>query len=139
MSATNTYTLKSKTLYKLMLTILKGLPMVMALGFVISNTIPSIGPKLNMIVHVCGLIIPPFLFMYLSSYIFRFCSYHRIFLHYILAIQVITVTDWYIGIPISNEEIRNVIRYITGGFGIMAIILYIKHRIDMKKPEPSES
>ena len=132
-------TLKSKSLYKLTLIVLKGLPMVMALGFAISNTIPSIGPKLNMIVHVCGLIIPPFRFMYLSSYIFRFCSYHRIFLYYILTVQLITVIDWYIGIPISNEEIRNVIRYITGGFGIMAIILYIKHRIDMKKPEPSES
>ena len=139
MSATNTYTLKSKTLYKLMLTILKGLPVVMALGFVISNTIPSIGPKLNMIVHVCGLIIPPFLFMYLSSYIFRFCSYHRIFLHYILAIQVITVTDWYIGIPISNDEIRYLQYAVSVVFAIIAVCLYIKHRIDMKKSRHSES
>lgn len=132
-------TLKSKSLYKLTLIVLKVLPMVMAVGFVLSNTIPRINPYLNMAVHTLGLITPPFLFMYLSSYVFRFCSYHRIFLYYILTVQLITVIDWYIGIPISNEEIRNVIRYITGGFGIMAIILYIKHRIDMKNPEPSES
>lgn len=132
-------TLKSKSLYKLLLVVLKALPMIMAVGLVLSNTIPRINPYLNMTVHALGLIAPPFLFMYLSSYIFRFCSYHRIFLYYILAVQVVTITDWYIGIPISNEAIRNVIRYITGGFGIMAIILYIKHRIDMKKPEPSES
>ena len=132
-------TLKSKSLYKLLLVVLKALPMIMAVGLVLSNTIPRINPYLNMTVHALGLIAPPFLFMYLSSYIFRFCSYHRIFLYYILAVQIVTITDWYIGIPISNEAIRNVIRYITGGFGIMAIILYIKHRIDMKKPEPSES
>lgn len=132
-------TLKSKDLYKLTLIVLKALPMVMAVGLILSNTIPRIHPCLNMTVHALGLIAPPFLFMYLSSYVFRFCSYHRIFLYYILAIQAVTVTDWYIGIPISNEAVRNLIRYITVGFGIMAIILYIKHRIDMKKSRPSES
>lgn len=132
-------TLKSKNLYKIMLVILKGLPMVMALGFVLSNTIPRINPVLNMIVHICGLLIPQFAFMYLSSYIFRFCSYHRIFLHYILAIQAITVTDWYIGIPISNEEIRHLQYAVSVVFAIIAIYLYIKHRIDMKKSRPSES
>jgi hypothetical protein len=132
-------TLKSKNLYKLMLVVLKGLPMVMALGFVLSNTIPRINPVLNMIVHICGLLIPQFAFMYLSSYIFRFCSYHRIFLHYILAIQAITVTDWYIGIPISNEEIRQLQYAVSVVFAIIAFCLYIKHRIDMKKSRPSES
>jgi hypothetical protein len=132
-------TLKSKNLYKLLLVVLKGLPMVMALGFVISNTIPRINPVLNMIVHICGLTIPQFAFMYLSSYIFRFCSYHRIFLHYILAIQAITVTDWYIGIPISNNEIRYLQYAVSVVFAIIAIYLYIKHRIDMKKSRPSES
>lgn len=132
-------TLKSKNLYKLMLVVLKGLPMVMALGFVISNTIPRINPVLNMIAHICGLIIPQFTFMYLSSYIFRFCSYHRIFLHYILAIQAITVTDWYIGIPISNDEIRYLQYAVSVVFAIIAFCLYIKHRIDMKKSRPSES
>lgn len=122
-----------------MLTILKGLPMVMALGFVISNTIPRINPVLNMITHICGLLIPQFAFMYLSSYIFRFCSYHRIFLHYILAIQAITITDWYIGIPISNNEIRYLQYAVSVVFAIIAIYLYIKHRIDMKKSRPSES
>lgn len=132
-------TLKSKNLYKLLLVVLKGLPMVMALGFVLSNTIPRINPVLNMIVHICGLTIPQFAFMYLSSYIFRFCSYHRIFLHYILAIQVITVTDWYIGIPISNDEIRYLQYGVSVVFAIIAFCLYIKHRIDMKKSRPSES
>lgn len=132
-------TLKSKNLYKLMLVVLKGLPMIMALGFVISNTIPRINPVLNMIVHICGLLIPQFAFMYLSSYIFRFCSYHRIFLHYILAIQAITVTDWYIGIPISNNEIRYLQYTVSVVFAIIAIYLYIKHRIDMKKSRPSDS
>lgn len=122
-----------------MLTILKGLPMVMALGFVISNTIPRINPVLNMITHICGLIIPQFAFVYISSYIFKFCSYHRIFLHYIIAIQVITVTDWYIGIPISNDEIRHLQYGVTGVFAIIATFLYVKHRIDMKKSRPSES
>lgn len=122
-----------------MLTILKGLPMVMALGFVISNTIPRINPVLNMITHICGLLIPQFAFMYLSSYIFRFCSYHRIFLHYILAIQAITITDWYIGIPISNNEIRYLQYAVSVVFAIIAVCLYIKHRIDMKKSRPSES
>jgi hypothetical protein len=132
-------TLKSKNLYKLMLVVLKVLPMVMALGFVLSNTIPRINPVLNMIVHICGLTIPQFAFMYLSSYIFRFCSYHRIFLHYILAIQAITITDWYIGIPISNNEIRYLQYAVSVVFAIIAIYLYIKHRIDMKKSRPSES
>lgn len=132
-------TLKSKSLYKLLLLILKGLPIVMAIGFVISNTIPRINPVLNMIVHVCGLLVPQFAFMYLSSYIFRFCSYHRIFLHYLLIIQIINVIDWYIGIPITNDELRYLQYIISGLFIIIAGYLYIKHRINMKNPDSAVS
>lgn len=60
----------------------------------------------NIDVRICnyigGMSIIPLIFLYISSFVFKFCAYHRIWLDYIVIETAITVYDNYIGIPISN-------------------------------------
>ena len=42
--------------------------------------------------------------MYLSATVFRFCLYHKMFLHYILVTDIINIIDYYVGIPIEDLE-----------------------------------
>lgn len=72
----------------------------------------------------------PLIFLYMSSYVFKFCEYHRMFLHYVVVTNVLNVYDYYVGIPISDRELL-VLHMIVAGISLFVILyLYVK---DTKK------
>ena len=75
--------LRSKTLYKIEIGLLKIIPMILA-GIYLSNTILSYFLNIDLIVlsYIGGISLLPLIFLYLSSYVFRFCIYHRVFLFF---------------------------------------------------------
>lgn len=117
----------NKTLYKFTLITLKFLPMCMAFSFMLNNICHN--PTVNLISHVVGSNLLYFTFLYLTSHVFKFCNYHRIFIHYIVVIQTISVIDFYIGIPISDVAIRGLCSTISVVFLIAAILMYIHKRL----------
>lgn len=123
--------LKSKSMYKATLYTLKILPMVMAFSYLMISLCAYLQVPWQLPFHYLGLAIAPMLFMYLSSYVFKFCNYHRIFLHYMAVIELLNLTDWYFHIPISNEAICMVHFIITAIFLFFAIYMYVKRD---KKP-----
>lgn len=124
--------LKSKSLYKVTLFSLKLLPAVMAISFFINTLCVYFPSGVAVITHFLGITMAPLIFMYIASYVFRFCSYHRIFIHYVAIIELLNIIDWYIGIPISNDVICIVHFVITGIFFILALVLYIKKKREDK-------
>ena len=44
------------------------------------------------------------LFLYLSSFVFRFCRWHRMFLYYLLVEGCINCYDYEIGIPLGLKD-----------------------------------
>ena len=69
-------------------------------------------------------------FMYLASKALRFCSYHRIFIHYIAIVLVLNVIDYHWGLPISDRSLYLMYATITG-LGLF-IALYL-HQKEMKR------
>jgi hypothetical protein len=65
-------------------------------------------------------------FMYISSYVFRFCSYHRMFLHYIVINDLINLTDYYYTLPISDWELFILHMSIAGVSLFIILYLYVK-------------
>ena len=98
----------------------------MAFSYLFNVYCAFVGIGLQVITHYVGLVIAPLVFMYLSSYVFNFCNYHRIFIHYIAVVEFLNITDWYFRIPISNDAICIVHFVITAIFLIIAIIMYIR-------------
>ena len=97
--------LRSKTLYKAEIVLLKVIPMLLALVY-LSNTVLSYLFDLDLIIfsYIGSVSILTLGFLYLSSYVFRFCEYHRIFLHYVLVNELLNTYDTHIGVPLDDRE-----------------------------------
>lgn len=121
---------KFKYLYKLELVLLKIIPMLLALCY-FSNTILSLfGYRLTIFSIIAGMSVLPLLFLYLSSYVFRFCEYHRMFLHYVVVNECISWYDYQYGIPYNNREF--LVLHIAIACIFLFIILYLKQNLCKK-------
>ncbi len=123
--------LKSKALYKLTLSTLKILPMIMCFSYLIMFVLANTIEDLVIIPHILGTVIAPLVFLYLTYYVFKFCAFHRMFIHYYAFIELLNVTDYYIRIPISDEAITTLHDSVTIVFLILVVITYtIKYKKD---------
>jgi len=112
----------SKTLYKIVLYSVKVIPMVVS-GIYLMNTVLSyFDIDLELFSYVVQ-----FLFigqMYATSFAFKFCAWHRMFIHYILIIFILNIIDYHIGFPLSDKEILTL--YIIIATVCMFLALYLK-------------
>lgn len=121
---------KHKYLYKLELVLLKIIPMLLALCY-FSNTILSIyGYDIPIFSIFAGMSIFPMIFLYISSYVFRFCEYHRMFLHYVVFNDVFAWIDFYYDFPFENRDYIAIHLSIACIF--LFIILYLKVKVCKK-------
>ena len=117
---------------KLFIGFLKILPMVLA-GLFLTNTILSyFYIDYEIISYLAGVGFIPWLFIMMASYRLHFCEYHRMFLWYIFANNVICWTDSQFGLPISNWSYFVLHIIIAGFFLFLVLYFYQKCR---KKPE----
>lgn len=122
----------SKPLYKIELYLLKVIPMIMAALHLASTTLFYFGIDLEVLSYLGGVSFLTLGFLYLSSYVFKFCEYHRMFLHYIVVANLISIYDTYIGIPVSDGTLFMSNMTIAGIF--LFLILYLKkHEQFLKK------
>jgi hypothetical protein len=114
----------SKTLYKVVLYSVKVIPMVIS-GIYLLNTVLS---YFNIDLELFSYIVQ-FLFigqMYATSYAFKFCAWHRMFIHYILIILILNIIDYHIGIPLSDKEMFTLYIIITTICMFLALYLKVK-------------
>lgn len=122
--------LRNKTLYKLELYLLKVIPMLLALIAFLNTVLSYFDIDLVIWSYIGSVSLLPLIFLYMSSYVFKFCEYHRMFLHYVVVTNVLNVYDYYVGIPISDRELL-VLHMIVAGISLFVILyLYVK---DTKK------
>lgn len=119
--------LKNKLLYKIQLYLLKVLPMLIALAYLLNTILSLNGIDIPALSYIAGMSIIPLIFMYTSSYVFRFCSYHRMFLHYIVVNDIINIYDLYVGIPLDNRELLNIHVALAGLFLFLILYSYVKY------------
>lgn len=65
----------------------------------------------------------PVIFILVSSFVFKFCIYHRLPIYYIIISDIINYYDLYIGIPINNRNLF-IINMIIAGIFIFLILLF---------------
>lgn len=118
----------NKSLHKIVLYSVKVVPVIIAGIYLLNTMLSYIGidaPALSYITQ--------FLFIYLLyilSYVFKFCEYHRMFIHYILLILVLNIIDYHWGIPLENRGLFLLYGIVTGVF--LFIILYL-HQKEVKR------
>lgn len=119
---------KDRILYKYELGLLKILPILIALICFMNTLLSLFGIDLPVLSYLGGVSFVPLIFMYLSSYVFKFCEYHRMFLHYVVLDNIVCIIDLYIGILVSTKLII-LIHIILFGICLFVILyLYLKSR-----------
>jgi len=122
----------NKSLYKLELYLIKVIPMSFAIITLLNTVLSYFGIDVPMLSYIGSVSILSLAFMYLSSYVFKFCGYHRMFIHYTTLNWLLNIYDYYIGIPLSNRSIFMLYMIITGVFLFLILYLHQKES-DFKK------
>lgn len=82
-------------LYKLEIVIIKVLPFIIAALYILSTILDYVNLNSTLVNYIVYFMF--FLFLYISSYVFKFCEYHRMPIHYALGINLINIYDVYVG------------------------------------------
>lgn len=118
----------NKSLYYIEIKILKILPFILALFYYINVVFNLFGINLDIISYLSGMSFIPLLFMYISSYVFQFCEYHRLPLHYILMNNLLSIIGYEFDISIS-VWLYTILHNILFGIVLFIIIyLYLKSK-----------
>lgn len=118
----------SKALYKIELYIIKIIPFVLAIVCFINTTLSYFGIDISFLSYLGGISIFPLLFLYLSSYVFKFCLFHRLPLHYLSINLILNIIDDYIGIPVSNRGLYSIYLIITFIFILLVVYEHTRKR-----------
>lgn len=99
----------NKRMYKLELICVKYVPILIALITLIDVILYYFDIDFELINYIAGTSFLTMIPMYISSYVYKFCEYHRMFLHYIVVNKVVMMIDLYIGIPLGGLYVVGVI------------------------------
>lgn len=116
----------NKTLYKIQLYLLKVIPMVMAFICILNSILSYFDIDLPILSYIVGNSFLTIIYFYITSYVFKFCSYHRMFMHYTTITWILNIIDLYIGIPIGDLPYL-LLQLIIAGVSLFIILyLYVK-------------
>lgn len=89
-----------KSKYKALIILLKVIPMLIAICYIVNTFLWIFGINAELFSYVGSVSILTLAFLYLASYVFEFCEYHRMFLHYVLTDNIVSCIDYYFEIGI---------------------------------------
>ena len=118
----------NKQVYRYELLSIKLIPIIIVGIIVLNTTLSYFGIDWEIFSHLAGASFLSILLMYISSIVFRFCAYHRIFIHYIAFVWLLNVIEWYTDVLRNFLSIDVILlALIASGITIfLAIILKIK-------------
>ena len=116
-----------KNLYKLELIFIKILPLGIALCYLLNTVLSYFGVDAVILSYIGGMSILPTAFILISSFVFKFCIYHRLPIYYIIVSDIFNYIDFYIGIPITTRDLFILNMLIAGIF--IVLIVFTKAKI----------
>ena len=118
----------NKNLYFIEIKLLKILPSLMALIYFINILLNLVGVNLNILSYISGISFIPLFFIYISSYVFQFCEYHRLPLHYILLTNLLSIIGYEFEITINIWSYIIIHSVLFGLTVFMVLYLYLKDK-----------
>lgn len=116
---------RSKTLYKFELILLKFIPFILAFVCFLNTVFSYFGIDLEFLAHIGGISLLTLLFLYVSSYVFKFCLYHRLALHYVVVNNILNIYDYCVGVPLDDRNLFILYLVIAFIFLILILIDYV--------------
>lgn len=88
--------------YKITLYLIKIIPMCISLCDMLNTVLWLIGIDFAILSYIGGISFLTIILLYLLSIVFKFCFYHRMFIHYVTLNNIISIFDYYNVIPINK-------------------------------------
>ena len=118
--------LRSKYLYKILLITLKYIPLIITGFYVLNTTLNILEIDAPVISNLAGVSLLTWIFLLLSNIVFKFCIYHRVFLYYILIVDLFNIIDYYVGIPLYQYEYIAIHSVLIGITLFLSIYFHVK-------------
>lgn len=122
--------MNKKIAYKIELLYIKYIPMLISLCLAINSILCYFNiyilSKLGGIIF--GVSIFYIIHLYISSIAYKFCKYHRMFIHYIAVNYTINIFDYFIGIPISVHNLFYINVFIIVVFLFLILYFYLQSK-----------
>lgn len=118
----------NKTLYKSILFLLKVIPYVLAFIYIVYIAFAFFNIDLILLGYLAHMSVLPWIFLFLASYVFKFCTVHRLPLYYILVNDTITTIDAYTEIPLGWFNLLMLHTVIVGIFLFLIMYFHQKRR-----------
>lgn len=118
--------LRSKYLYKILLITLKYIPLIITGFYVLNTTLNILEIDAPVISNLAGVSLLTWIFLLLSNIVFKFCIYHRVFLYYILIVDLFNIIDYYVGIPLYQYEYIAIHSILLGITLFLSIYFHVK-------------
>lgn len=118
--------LRSKSLYKVTIFTLKIIPMLLAICDIVNTLLYMWDINAEVLSYFGGVSFLTLVFLYLASYVFRFCEYHRLPLHYVVITNIISIIDYNFSIGLAPAI------YLTIA-GIFIVLLVYLHQRNGKR------
>lgn len=100
--------------------------MVMAFICLLNTTLSYFDIDIQLLSYIASNSILTIIFFYISSYVFKFCNYHRMFIHYTTLTWILNIIDLYIGMPIGDFLYLLISLIMAGIFLFLILYLYVK-------------
>lgn len=117
----------NKRMYKLELLCVKYVPIIIAAIVLLNAILARFDVYIDELNYIAGISFLTLIPMYISSIVYKFCKYHRMFIHYILTHKIVATIDMYIGIPLDDGMLLLLYLIIAGIFVFLALYLHQKY------------
>lgn len=117
----------NKRMYKLELLCVKYVPIIIAAIVLLNAILARFDVYVDELNYIAGTSFLTLIPIYISSIVYKFCKYHRMFIHYILTHKIVATIDMYIGIPLEDGMLLLLYLIIAGIFAFLALYLHQKY------------
>lgn len=122
----------TKHSFKLLVGTLKIIPMLLAICETLNTALYYLDIYLPVLSFIGGTSFIPLIFIYISSWVYHFCAYHRMFIYYVAILHLINIVDYTIGIPIGYYAMLAFHSMIASVFLFTTLYLYRKEKLCYK-------
>lgn len=103
--------------------------MTISMFYILNTVLCWLGIDAPVLSNIAGVSLFTWLFLYLSSVVFQFCIYHKMFLYYILVEDLINIYDYYFEIPISDVRILEIHSVLIGILLFSILFVYLNSHV----------
>ena len=120
----------SKSLARLTKIIVKYIPFVIAIGYLLMAIFSCFGISCIWLPVLFRFSMSSFVCLFAISILLKFCIWHRLPLYYAITIDIINTVDYYFVIPISSKMLLLI--YLVISIIFILVGMYLKEKLNVK-------